>query len=82
MTQANVRDALGAAAVLVMGEGNEQTPLAIIEDLPFVTFQDRDPTEEELVALWISIADDLYAPLLMRAPWQAGGRSHSQRTTG
>lgn len=81
VTQANVRDALAAAAVLVMGEGNEQTPLAIIADLPFVTFQDRDPTEEDLVALQISMADDLYAPLLMRAPWQAGGRCHSQGPT-
>jgi F420-0:gamma-glutamyl ligase len=73
VTQANVRDALAAAAVLVMGEGNEQTPLALIDDLPFVTFQDRDPSAEELTAAAIPLEDDLYAPLLTRVPWQRGG---------
>ncbi|GIV79218.1 coenzyme F420-0:L-glutamate ligase [Litorilinea aerophila] len=72
MTQANVADALAAAAVLVMGEGDEQTPLARIRDLPFVTFQERDPTPEELAALTIDPADDLYAPLLTAVPWQRG----------
>jgi F420-0:gamma-glutamyl ligase len=39
MTKVNVADALAAAAVLVMGEGSEQTPLVVIGDVPFVTFQ-------------------------------------------
>jgi putative folate metabolism gamma-glutamate ligase len=74
VTKANVRDALAAAAVLVMGEADEQTPLAVIEDLPFVVFQERDPTDEEFAALQISLEDDLYAPLLTRAPWREGGQ--------
>ena len=41
----NVLDALAAAAVLVMGEGSEQTPLAVVEDLPFINFQDHEPTK-------------------------------------
>jgi putative folate metabolism gamma-glutamate ligase len=73
MTKVNVADALGAAAVLVMGEGDEQTPLAVMDDLPFVTYQDRDPTEEELQGRWISMEDDLYAPLLQGVDWQKGG---------
>jgi F420-0:gamma-glutamyl ligase len=70
-----VRDALAAAAVLVMGEGSEQTPLALIKDLPFIAFQDRDPSPEELAAAAIALEDDLYAPLLTRAPWQRGGKA-------
>lgn len=72
MTQANVADALAAAAVLVMGEGAEQTPLARIAAAPFVTFQDHDPTLEELAALAIALEDDLYAPLLTSVEWQRG----------
>lgn len=72
MTQANVADALAAAAVLAMGEGAEQTPLAHIVDAPFVTFQDHDPTEQELAALTTGLDDDLYAPLLTAVAWQRG----------
>lgn len=72
MTQANVADALAAAAVLVMGEGDEQTPLARITDVPFVEFQDRSPTPEELAALVTGIEDDLYGPLLTGVDWQRG----------
>ncbi len=73
MTKVNVMDGLAAAAVLVMGEGAQQTPLALMQDLPFVHFQQRDPTPEELQALRIAPEDDLYAPLLMAVPWQKGG---------
>ncbi len=72
MTQANIADALAAAAVLVMGEGSEQTPLARISDLPFVTFQRRDPSDEELADLAVSLDDDLYAPLLSAVAWERG----------
>ena len=74
MTQANVADALAAAAVLVMGEGNEQTPLARIAGVPSVDFQDRDPSDEELASLAVTLDDDLYAPLLAAVDWQPGGR--------
>ena len=73
MTKVNVMDALATAAVLVMGEGSEQTPLAVIDEAPFVQFQDRDPSAAELAALRVAPEDDLYAPLLERVPWQRGG---------
>jgi coenzyme F420-0:L-glutamate ligase len=41
LTKTNVADALSASAVLVMGEGNERTPLAIIKDAP-VKFINQD----------------------------------------
>jgi dihydrofolate synthase / folylpolyglutamate synthase len=72
MTQGNVVDALAAAAVLVMGEGNEQTPLAVISDLPFVHFQAREPSAEELQQLRMALEDDIYGPLLMSVPWHKG----------
>jgi len=69
MTQANIADGLGAAAVLMMGEGSEQTPLAVIEDIPFVKFQQRNPTKKELNELRIPLQEDLYALLLTSAQW-------------
>jgi dihydrofolate synthase / folylpolyglutamate synthase len=72
ITQANIVDALATAAVLVMGEGSEQTPLALIRDVPFVQFQDRNPTAEELQGLHIELEDDLYAPLLTSVQWRRG----------
>lgn len=69
MTKVNVRDALAAASVVVMGESNEQTPLALIEDTPFVEFQDRNPTDVEIADLTMSMEDDLYAPILNSVDW-------------
>jgi dihydrofolate synthase / folylpolyglutamate synthase len=74
ITQGNVVDALAAAAVLVMGEGSEQTPLAVISDLPSVHFQAREPSAEELQQLRIAQEDDIYGPLLMSVPWHKGHR--------
>ena len=71
-TKVDVADALAAAAVLVMGEADEGTPLALIEEVPFVAFQGRDPTTEELEGRWIDMEADLYAPLLQAVAWRAG----------
>lgn len=69
-TKADIADALAAAAVLVMGEGGEQTPLTVITDVPFVHFQPENPSEKELAKFRIRVRDDLYAPLLSFAPWR------------
>jgi len=68
-TKANIADGLAAAAVAVMGEGNEQTPLALITDVPFVTFRTTNPSKRELDGIHIDIRDDLYAPILNSAGW-------------
>lgn len=68
-TKVNVADGLAASAVLCMGESTEQTPIAILEDLPFVNFKECPPTDEELASLKIDIADDLYSPLLTGVKW-------------
>lgn len=72
VTMSNVADGLASTAVLAMGEGKEQTPFCIIEDAPFVKFQRHDPTEKELLALKITIGDDIYSSILTRTPWKSG----------
>lgn len=75
VSQADIAGGLSAAAVLQMGEGSEQTPLAVLTDLPFVSFQDRNPTSEELNEVHITLEDDLFAPFLTSVSWQRGARS-------
>lgn len=72
MTKVNVADGLAASTVLTMGESREQTPLALIEDVPFVKFQPRNPTIKELNFLKIPMNDDLYAPILKAVKWRKG----------
>lgn len=72
MTRVNIADALAASAVLCMGEANEQTPLAIIEDIPFIEFMQQVPTVEEINNLHIDIKDDLYSRLLLSVRWKKG----------
>jgi dihydrofolate synthase / folylpolyglutamate synthase len=74
MSKSNVMDGLAAAVVVVMGEGNEQTPLAIIEDVTFCNFQKNQPTIEEISGLKIDIKDDIYASLLKSVPWKKGSK--------
>lgn len=75
MTKVNILDGLAASAVLVMGEGIEQTPLAIIEEADFVKYIGTDPSEEELNSLKITIEDDIYAPLLTKVEWKKGDKA-------
>jgi dihydrofolate synthase / folylpolyglutamate synthase len=69
---ASVANGLAAAAVTMMGEGNEQTPIALLEDLPFVVFQGRNPTKQELADLYIKREDDMYWPFLKNTKWKKG----------
>lgn len=72
---ANIADGLASAAVLVMGEGTEQTPIVVINDMPFVEFQDHDPSDLELKGFYLEhMEDDLFAPFLRNMGWQKGGR--------
>lgn len=63
MEQANVADALAAAAVLVMGEGAEQTPLVLIEGTQGIAFRKDAPTKKELSEFFVTLKDDIFAPL-------------------
>lgn len=74
VTKANVADGLAAAAVASMGEGQEQTPLAIISEISNVEFTNQNTTDEEIKNLKISLDEDVYAPILKRAPWKTGNK--------
>lgn len=74
MTQENVAEGLAIAANLVMGEVAECQPIAIIEDIQMVEFQELPPFAEDLDELWISLKDDAYSPIIKHAPWKKGGK--------
>lgn len=69
MTQSNLVDALAVAAVVCMGEGNEQTPLAVIEHAPKVVYHQHTTSQEEYFSLRIDETEDLYGPLLQAVLW-------------
>jgi putative folate metabolism gamma-glutamate ligase len=75
MTLKNNVDGFSSAAVVVMGEGSEQTPLATITDIPFVVFQDRVPTKKEREKMLIQKEDDIYGKLLTSVAWKKGGEN-------
>lgn len=70
MTKVNVLDSLTAAAVFCMGEGNEQTPIAVVEGASHVNFQDGSPTVEDCDEFLMTMENDLYAPLLVDPRWK------------
>jgi F420-0:gamma-glutamyl ligase len=69
---ASMANGLAATAVTMMGEGSEQTPIALIEDVSFIEFQPRNPTEEELAAVRIDPEDDMFWPLMRLGDWHDG----------
>lgn len=71
----NIADCLASAASVVMGEGAEQTPMAIISDMPFVQFTQKNPTAKELKALKITMEEDIYGPFLKNVDWEKGKAS-------
>jgi coenzyme F420-0:L-glutamate ligase len=58
-TTKNIVDALTAMAVLLMGEGDERTPVLVLRDAKFIVFTDKDTHRKSVVAP----RNDLYAPL-------------------
>jgi len=62
MSRTNIVDALASAAVLLMGEGNEQTPIVIARGSEFIEFTDEDRFDE----LFMPYKEDIYYPLLKK----------------
>lgn len=71
-SMSNIPDSLAAASVFAMGEGAEQTPIAIIEDLNgMVKFTDKKwKPEKQNSDFKIKPEEDLYAPFLTSVPWK------------
>jgi dihydrofolate synthase / folylpolyglutamate synthase len=68
ISQTNIVDSLAASAVYVMGEGAEQTPMAIIEEPGDIEF-----SEKNFDSLKINLDEDIYSPVIKSAKWQKGG---------
>jgi len=60
-SRTDIADSIATGAVLVMGEGNEQQPLALVEKAP-IKFCDKINKNE----LRIDIKDDMYRPLFSK----------------
>ncbi len=67
MSQTNIADSIAAAAVLVMGEGREQTPFAVVEGVDSVIFKQPKQHIDPLV---IEKNNDIYAPLMNSTNWK------------
>ncbi len=68
---ANLIDALAASAVLVMGEGAECTPVALIRDAKNITLKNRSKKLDQLI---VEPENDIFAPLFWNKRWKRGGR--------
>jgi len=60
--QLNVVDSLAIAANVVMGEGSEQTPLAVIKEVDSVEFNKLSPTKRELKEFLLTLEEDFFHP--------------------
>ena len=61
---------MAGATSLVMGEGNEQTPIAVIEKFGIV-FKEKTP-KEGFRKIKITIDEDLYGSFLKNVNWKKG----------
>lgn len=59
-TRANIVDSIAAASSLLMGEGNEQTPLLLVREAKFIKFTNSNTTKKLVYAP----QHDIYKPLL------------------
>lgn len=75
ISQSNIVDSIASACVLEMGEGAEQTPIAVVTDLPEAVVFGRNITsvKKEYSSLEVPMDEDLYYPFLSSVPWEKGG---------
>ncbi len=69
MTRTNIPDILADTAVFEMGEGIEQTPIAIIEDIRGIKFGFDSTKNNPLI---IDKKEDIYWPVINGARWSKG----------
>lgn len=75
VSQTNIPDSLAAASVFAMGEGNEQTPIAVISDLgnrvKFIQKEYKD--SKDFNSFDVPLKEDLFRPFIESVPWRKGG---------
>lgn len=72
METSNMPDSLATAAVLEMGEGAEQQPLAIISEVSNIEFTDQLPEKAIGYGIEIDEKEDMFYPLLSSVNWKKG----------
>lgn len=74
METSDLPDSLATAAVLEMGEGAETQPIAIITDIPYIEFIDKDFRPKSADdAFEIPEKEDMFYPFLSSVKWKKGG---------
>jgi len=74
MEVSNIPDSLATAAVLEMGEGSEQQPIAIITDIPYIEFiQKGFKPKNKDESFEIPQKEDMFYPFLSKILWRKGG---------
>src|SRR3989338_7092851 len=79
METSNIPDSLATAAVLEMGEGLEQQPIAIISDISQIEFIDKQFKPNSLDdSFEIPQKEDMFYPFLSSVSWKKGGSGKNQ----
>lgn len=75
VSMSNIPDSLASSSVLQMGEGEEQTPIVLISDLPkSVKFSLKKPQSNKPFSTFlVPMEEDLFKPFLTSVPWKKGG---------
>jgi coenzyme F420-0:L-glutamate ligase len=71
----NVADCLASAATLIMGEGNECTPLALFRDIPRMNFSE-EKSDDFMLLPSVPLQNDVYAQFLKPHDWKQGNKKH------
>lgn len=79
METSNIPDSLATAAVLEMGEGAEQQPVAIITEVPQIEFINKEyKPKSSNDSFEIPQKEDMFYPFLSSVKWQRGGSGKSR----
>ncbi len=72
VSQTNIPDSLASGAVMLMGEGNEQTPIVLITEVPksirFIKSKYRP--KGTFSTFKVPMDEDLFKPFLTSVPWK------------
>lgn len=73
MTKINLPQSIAQTAVFVMGEVAEARPIAVVRGVNTIAkikFQDKPPTQKEILSSHAPLDDDVYAPVLKAVEWR------------
>ena len=70
LSVANRAQGIAAAATLEMGEGDEQTPLAIVSEVKGLKCVNNDPTSDELKEVYLQVHNDIFEPFWKAVGWE------------